>query len=102
MTLRNGKTVPPSEAERQLLSPDQHRLLAILLQVVQDTETQAWVVRRNDCEESLRSELLLFIPQSLLGGRRGVAALDDSADLVESRDMNTRARQKPKVAFLPA
>ena len=56
---------PPSEAEWQQLSPDQHCILTILPQIVHDKETEVWVVRKTDHVECLRGELLLFVLHSL-------------------------------------
>ena len=42
------KTTPPTEAEKQLLSPDQQRLLALLSSLHQDTTTQLWSLQVPD------------------------------------------------------
>ena len=55
----------PSEEERQLLSPDQHRLLAMLPQIVHDPEAQVWVVVRKPEEQDAATTTLLYIPQAM-------------------------------------
>ena len=55
----------PSEEERQLLSPDQHRLLAMLPQIVHDPDSQVWIVARRSEEPDTPTTALLYIPQTL-------------------------------------
>ena len=54
-----------TEAEKQLLSPDQHRLLALLPQLAQDSESQVWVVSRAPATVEGSSQPLLLVPQAL-------------------------------------
>ena len=55
----------PSEEERQLLSPDQHRLLAMLPQIVHDPDAQVWLVVRRSGEQDAITTTLLYIPQAM-------------------------------------
>ena len=46
--VQRWKTTPPTEAEKQLLSPDKQRLLALLPSLHQDAATQLWSLRTPD------------------------------------------------------
>ena len=46
--VQRWKATPPTEAEKQLLSPDQQRLLTLLPSLQQDITTQLWSLRTPD------------------------------------------------------
>ena len=60
--VQKWKTQPPSETEKQLLSPDQRRLLAFLPSLHQDPSSGLWSLQTQ--EEGASSERL-YIPQAL-------------------------------------
>ena len=60
--VRRWKSTPPSEAEKQLLSPDKQRLLALLPSLHQDATTQLWSLRTPD-EGNLNHRL--YVPHAL-------------------------------------
>ena len=62
MNVQKWKTEPPSEAEKQLLSPDQRRLHAFLPSLHQDPSSGLWSLQTQ--EEGVSSERL-YVPHAL-------------------------------------
>ena len=57
-----GKAEPPSEADKQLLSPDQRRLLALLPSLQQDPSSGLWSLRSQEDETPCDR---LYVPHAL-------------------------------------
>ena len=55
--VQRGKTEPPSETEKQMLSPDQRRLLAFLPSLHQDPSSGLWSLRSQEDGVTPRSPL---------------------------------------------